>query len=77
MVLAKRNPSDSKEKPPLVGALEPFVGGIGWVVIPEQDTFLSIADRSLSRERGSPLTDAGCLGLGLALGGFVLPDAAV
>ena len=49
MVLAKRNPSDSKEKPPLVGALEPFVGGIGWVVIPEQDTFLCIADRSLSR----------------------------
>ena len=48
-----------------------------YVVIPEQDTYFSNADRSLSRLRGSPLTGAGCLGLGLALGGFVLPDAAV
>ena len=63
LVLAKRNPSDSKEKPLLVGAVEPFVGGIGDVVIPKQDTLLCIADRSLSRLRGSPLPGAGCLGL--------------
>ena len=77
MVLAKRNPSDSKEKPLFVGAVEHYAGDRGDVVIPKQDTFLSIADRSLSRLRGSPLTGAGCLGLGLALGGFVLPGAAV
>ena len=32
------------------------------VVIPEQDTSLCIADRSLSRLRGSPLPGAGCWG---------------
>ena len=77
MVLAKRNPSDSKEKPLLVGAVEPFVGGIGDVVIPKQDTLLCIADRSLSRLRGSPLPGAGCLGPGSYVGCIVLPDAVV
>ena len=33
-----------------------------YVVIPKQDTFLCIADRSLSRLRGSPLPGADCLG---------------
>ena len=33
-----------------------------YVVIPEQDTLLCIADRSLSRLRGSPLPGAGCWG---------------
>ena len=37
-----------------------------YVVIPKQDTFLCIADRSLSRLRGSPLPGAGCLGPSLA-----------
>ena len=40
------------------------------MVIPKQDTFLCIADRSLSRLRGSPLTGAGCLGLSLAQAGL-------
>ena len=38
LVLAKRNPSDSKEKPLFVGAVEPCVGGVARVVIPKQDT---------------------------------------
>ena len=46
-----------------------------YVVIPKQDTFLSIADRSLSRLRGSPLPGAGCLGPGARVGGIILPDA--
>ena len=47
---------------PALGAVESFAGGIGDVVVPKQDTFLCIADRSLSRLRGSPLPRAGCLG---------------
>ena len=47
------------------------------VVIPKQDTYLSIADRSLSRLRGSPLPDAGCLGPEVSVGGIALPDAVV
>ena len=39
------------------------------VVIPKQDTFLCIADRSLSRLRGSPLPGTGCLGPSLAQAG--------
>ena len=77
MVLAKRNPSDSKEKPLFVGAVEPCVGGVGRVVIPKQDTYFSIADRSLSRLRGSPLPDAGCRGPVTRVGGIVLTDAGV
>ena len=45
------------------------------MVIPKQDTFLCIADRSLSRLRGSPLPGAGCLGPGARVGGIILPDA--
>ena len=47
------------------------------MVIPEQDTFLCIADRSLSRLRGSPLTGAGCLGPVSYVGGVILTGAAV
>ena len=47
--LAKRNGDTPKEKRFLLGAVEPYAGGVGGVVIPKQDTFLSIADRSLSR----------------------------
>ena len=49
-----------------MGAVEPYAGDRFGVVIPKQDTFLCIADRSLSRLRGSPLPGAGCLGLSLA-----------
>ena len=38
---------------------------------------MSIADRSLSRLRGSPLPGAGCLGPGSYVGCIVLPDAVV
>ena len=48
-----------------------------YVVIPKQDTFLCIADRSLSRLRGSPLPDAGCRGPVTRVGGIVLTDAGV
>ena len=49
-VLAKKKcPRTPKEKSAFAGALEPYAGGIGDVVIPKQDTFLCIADRSLSR----------------------------
>ena len=66
-VLAKKKcPRTPKEKSAFAGAVEPYVGGSGDVVIPKQDTFMCIADRSLSRLRGSPLPGAGCLGLGLA-----------
>ena len=62
-VLAKKKcPRTPKEKSAFAGAVEPYAGGSGDVVIPKQDTFLCIADRSLSRLRGSPLPDAGCLG---------------
>ncbi len=47
------------------------------MVIPKQDTSLSIADRSLSRLRGSPLPDAGCRGPVTRVGGAVFPDAVV
>ena len=49
--LAKRNGVRPKEKRflPALGAVEPYAGGVGGVVIPKQDTFLSNADRSLSR----------------------------
>ena len=66
MLAKKKCPRTPKEKSAFAGALEPYAGGIGDVVIPKQDTFLSIADRSLSRLRGSPLPGAGCLGLSLA-----------
>ena len=36
---------------------------------------MCIADRSLSRLRGSPLPGAGCLGPGARVGGIILPDA--
>ena len=39
-----------------------------YVVIPKQDTLLCIADRSLSRLRGSPLPGAGCRGPGARVG---------
>ena len=48
-----------------------------YVVIPKQDTFLCIADRSLSRLRGSPLPGTGCLGPVTCVGGIVLTDAGV
>ena len=48
-----------------------------YVVIPKQDTLLCIADRSLSRLRGSPLTGAGCLGPVSYVGGVILTGAAV
>ena len=47
------------------------------MVIPKQDTFMCIADRSLSRLRGSPLTGAGCLGPVSYVGGVILTGAAV
>ena len=47
------------------------------MVIPKQDTFLCIADRSLSRLRGSPLPGAGCLGPVSYVGGVILTGAAV
>ena len=77
-VLAKKKcPRTPKEKSACAGALEPYAGGIGDVVIPKQDTFLSIADRSLSRLRGSPLPGAGCLGPEARVGGFILLAAVV
>ena len=42
-----------------------------YAVIPEQDTYFSIADRSLSRLRGSPLPGTGCLGPGSCVGAVV------
>ena len=57
---------------PALGALEPYVGGSGDVVIPKQDTLLCIADRSLSRLRGSPLPGAGCWGPVTCVGAFIL-----
>ena len=42
------------------------------MVIPKQDTLLSIADRSLSRLRGSPLPGAGCWGPVTCVGAFIL-----
>ena len=70
--LAKRNGVRPKEKRflPALGAVEPYAGGVGGVVIPKQYTSLSIADRSLSRLRGSPLPGAGCWGLSLAQAGL-------
>ena len=52
--------------------MEPYVGGSGDVVIPKQDTLLCIADRSLSRLRGSPLPGAGCWGPVTCVGAFIL-----
>ena len=76
-VLAKKKcPRTPKEKSAFAGAVEPYAGGVGEVVIPKQDTFLCIADRSLSRLRGSPLTGAGCLGPLSCVGAFILPSIA-
>ena len=77
-VLAKKKcPRTPKEKSAFAGALEPYVGGSGDVVIPKQDTLLCIADRSLSRLRGSPLPGAGCWGPVTCVGMFIRLGAIV
>ena len=77
-VLAKKKcPRTPKEKSAFAGAVEPYVGGSGDVVIPKQDTLLCIADRSLSRLRGSPLPGAGCLCPGSCVGMFIRLGAVV
>ena len=76
MYLPKRNvPGPPKRKALLLVRWNLLLAETLYVVIPEQDTFLSIADRSLSRLRGSPLPGAGCWGPGSRVGGIILPDA--
>ena len=60
--LAKRNGDAPKEKRFLLVRWNLILAETLCVVIPEQDTLLCIADRSLSRLRGSPLPGAGCWG---------------
>ena len=59
---AKRNGDTPKEKRFLLVRWNLILAETLCVVIPEQDTLLCIADRSLSRLRGSPLPGAGCWG---------------
>ena len=63
MCLPKRNvPGPPKRKALLLVRWNLMLAETLYVVIPKQDTYFSIADRSLSRLRGSPLPGAGCLG---------------
>ena len=78
MCLPKRNvPGPPKRKALLLVRWNLMSAETLYVVIPKQDTFLCIADRSLSRLRGSPLTGAGCRGPVARVGGIVLTDAVV
>ena len=78
MCLPKRNvPGPPKRKALLLVRWNLMLAETLYVVIPKQDTFLCIADRSLSRLRGSPLTGAGCRGPVARVGGIVLTDAVV
>ena len=71
MCLPKRNvPGPPKRKALLLVRWNLLLAETLYVVIPKQDTLLCIADRSLSRLRGSPLPGAGCLGLSLAQTGL-------
>ena len=71
MCLPKRNvPGPPKRKALLLVRWNLMSAETLYVVIPKQDTYFSIADRSLSRLRGSPLPGAGCLGLSLAQAGL-------
>ena len=63
MCLPKRNvPGPPKRKALLLVRWNLLLAETLYVVIPKQDTLLCIADRSLSRLRGSPLPGTGCLG---------------
>ena len=78
MCLPKRNvPGPPKRKALLLVRWNLLLAETLYVVIPKQDTFLCIADRSLSRLRGSPLPGTGCLSPGSCVGGAVFPDAVV
>ena len=69
MCLPKRNvPGPPKRKALLLVRWNLMLAETLYVVIPKQDTFLCIADRSLSRLRGSPLPGAGCLGPEIRVG---------
>ena len=71
LCLPKRNvPGPPKRKALLLVRWNLLLAETLYVVIPKQDTLLCIADRSLSRLRGSPLPGAGCLGLSLAQAGL-------
>ncbi len=78
LCLPKRNvPGPPKRKALLLVRWNLLLAETLYVVIPEQDTLLCIADRSLSRLRGSPLPGAGCLGPVSYVGGVILTGAAV
>ena len=78
MCLPKRNvPGPPKRKALLLVRWNLLLAETLYVVIPKQDTLLCIADRSLSRLRGSPLPGTGCWGPGSCVGGFILLTAVV